>query len=159
MLFVIQHYIKRITACREMKEHRSPRLHNAMASSNSSMVKSFSILKSRRHWENEQYISFTATCHLSASETSGVILVLYYSKSKFKGNKQKKMIPVLCFSEYCSEFITHCLQHSQVQVFTAGQDWSTALWQRKLPSKNLHTSGKWFRKQLFHKTPQKPLPG
>lgn len=97
MLFVIQHYIKRITAYREMKEHRSPRLHNALASSNSSMVKSFSILKSRRHWENEQYISFTATCHLSASVTSGVILVFYYSKSKFKGNKQKRWFQCCVF--------------------------------------------------------------
>lgn len=69
--------------------------------------------------------SFTATCHLSASETSAVVSFITV-KANLRERKKKKKDDS-SFSEYCSEFIAHSLQHSQVQVFTAGQDWSTAL--------------------------------
>lgn len=47
--------------------------------------------------------------------------------------------------------------HSPVQVGTAQPGQHKTLGQRKLPSKNLHTSGKWFSQQLFHKAPWKTL--
>lgn len=47
--------------------------------------------------------------------------------------------------------------HSPEQVGTAGPGQHTTLGQRKLPSKNPHTSGKWFSKQLFHKALWKTL--
>lgn len=49
------------------------------------------------------------------------------------------------------------IQHSPEQVGTAGPGQHMTLGQRKLPSENLHTSGKWFSKQLFHKALRKTL--
>lgn len=46
---------------------------------------------------------------------------------------------------------------SPVQAGTAGPGQQTTLGQRKLPLKKLHTSGKWFSKQLFHKALWKTL--
>lgn len=49
------------------------------------------------------------------------------------------------------------IHHSPAQVGTAGPGQHKTLGQRKLPLKNLHTSGKWFSKQLFHKALWKTL--
>lgn len=88
-------------------------------------------------------ICVTGTYHPPAFDTSSINAHLSHSKSS------KQVWGVLRTQLW--------IHQSPAQAGTAGPGQHTTLGLRKLPVKNLHTSGKWLSKQLFHKALWKTL--